>query len=151
MKILRQELYEIEGNLKKIINLSDLQIDNLNLLKDEIEINLNFSRTHNSVDINGELNSDFFETCDKCIDTFNKNKKLSFRVIVSENDANMKNLNSEFIYFDINKNEIDLSSVIRDTLLLEKPMKSICKENCKGLCSNCGINLNKNACICNQN
>jgi len=150
MKILRQELYEIEGNLKKNINLSDLEIDDLNLLKDEIEINLNFSRTHNSVDIKGEVNSEFFETCDKCIDNFNNNKKLSFRVIVSENDANMKNLNSEFIYFDTNKNEIDLSPIIRDTLLLEKPMKSICKENCKGLCSNCGINLNNNSCICNQ-
>ena len=150
MKILRQELNEIEGNLKKTINLSDLEIDDLNLLKDKIEINLNFSRTHNSVDIKGEVNSKFFETCDKCIDTFNNIKKSSFRVIVSENDTNMKNLNSEFIYFNINQNEIDLSPIIRDTLLLEKPMKSICKENCKGLCSNCGINLNNNSCICNQ-
>jgi len=151
MKILRQELNEIEGNLKKTINLSDLEIDDLNLLKDKIEINLNFSRTHNSVDIKGEVNSKFFETCDKCIDTFNNIKKSSFRVIVSENDTNMKNLNSEFIYFNINQNEIDLSPIIRDTLLLEKPMKSICKVTCKGLCSNCGVNLNNNSCICTQN
>ena len=54
-------------------------------------------------------------------------------------------------YFDDNKNEIDLSNVVRDTLLLEKPLKTICNKNCKGLCSNCGSNLNFEDCKCLEN
>ncbi len=43
---------------------------------------------------------------------------------------------------------IDLSQEIRDQLLLEVPMKPLCDEECRGLCSQCGINLNRQGCEC---
>jgi uncharacterized protein len=43
---------------------------------------------------------------------------------------------------------IDLSSQVREELLLSLPMKGLCREDCKGLCSNCGQNLNVGACGC---
>lgn len=41
---------------------------------------------------------------------------------------------------------IDLGPLARDYLLLEQPIKPICRPNCKGLCSYCGVNLNETTC-----
>ena len=71
--------------------------------------------------------------------------------IYGESQNLINDTDSEFILFDDNKNEIDLSNVVRDTLLLEKPLKTICNKNCKGLCSNCGSNLNFEDCKCLEN
>ncbi|MCK4904397.1 MAG: DUF177 domain-containing protein, partial [Candidatus Marinimicrobia bacterium] len=42
----------------------------------------------------------------------------------------------------------DLNPLFRELVFLEKQMKSICREDCKGLCSNCGTNLNEGNCGC---
>lgn len=44
---------------------------------------------------------------------------------------------------------IDLSEVIPDFLLLEIPLLRKCRKDCKGLCINCGENLNRHDCDCN--
>ena len=45
--------------------------------------------------------------------------------------------------------EIDLGQLIGEQFYLSLPMKPLCKDDCKGLCSNCGTNLNKATCDCN--
>lgn len=43
---------------------------------------------------------------------------------------------------------IDLLPIILEQILLQAPMKILCNESCKGLCSHCGINLNVASCDC---
>ena len=38
----------------------------------------------------------------------------------------------------------DLEPVLRDAVVLALPMQPVCREDCAGLCSECGINLNDN-------
>ena len=45
---------------------------------------------------------------------------------------------------------LDLTDAVRDALVLELPMRFICKPDCKGLCPNCGVNLNRVACTCQE-
>jgi len=45
-------------------------------------------------------------------------------------------------------NEIDLKGPIREQLLLALPMKPLCKEDCLGICSKCGKDLNNDLCGC---
>jgi len=44
--------------------------------------------------------------------------------------------------------EIDLSAVVTEQILLDIPMKPICRESCKGLCDQCGADLNEEGCDC---
>lgn len=44
--------------------------------------------------------------------------------------------------------EIDLAEPLRQNILLELPMKPLCKSVCKGLCPACGVNLNEEPCRC---
>ena len=43
---------------------------------------------------------------------------------------------------------IDITEDIRAELLLNLPANLLCSEDCQGLCSICGINLNKHTCDC---
>jgi DUF177 domain-containing protein len=46
--------------------------------------------------------------------------------------------------------EIDLEQLMREQFYLALPMKPLCSEDCKGLCSMCGTNLNKGTCDCKR-
>ena len=41
---------------------------------------------------------------------------------------------------------VDISQAIRDNLLLAMPQRLLCREDCKGLCPDCGSNLNNEDC-----
>jgi uncharacterized protein len=43
---------------------------------------------------------------------------------------------------------IDLTETIRETLILSEPMKVLCRPDCKGLCPQCGADLNEGPCSC---
>jgi uncharacterized protein len=49
-------------------------------------------------------------------------------------------------YFD--GEAINPEPEIRETLMLELPLRTLCKEDCKGLCATCGKNLNEGTCAC---
>ena len=45
---------------------------------------------------------------------------------------------------------LELAEAVRTALLLEMPSRVLCDEVCQGLCSQCGANLNINACSCQK-
>ncbi|MCC8126943.1 MAG: DUF177 domain-containing protein [Clostridiales bacterium] len=46
--------------------------------------------------------------------------------------------------------DLDIDSFVCNELLLNLPMKVLCREDCKGLCSKCGANLNLHPCTCDR-
>jgi uncharacterized protein len=49
-----------------------------------------------------------------------------------------------------NGKTIDLDPIVREQVLLALPMNAVCREDCKGLCAQCGQNLNEKQCGCEQ-
>lgn len=45
---------------------------------------------------------------------------------------------------------IDLTADVREDILLAFPEWTVCQDDCRGLCANCGQNLNVRACDCHQ-
>lgn len=45
---------------------------------------------------------------------------------------------------------LDTEKLIYDEILLNWPMKVLCKEDCKGICTKCGCNLNLKECDCDR-
>lgn len=43
---------------------------------------------------------------------------------------------------------VDLEPMIKAALMIDAPQQPLCSEDCKGLCPNCGANLNAGACSC---
>lgn len=50
----------------------------------------------------------------------------------------------------VTEEEFNLEELCRTDVLLHIPMKHLCKQDCKGICSACGENLNEVDCTCNK-
>ncbi len=46
--------------------------------------------------------------------------------------------------------EVEVVEEIRQSLLLGLPVKPLCKQDCRGLCTRCGKNLNAGPCGCQE-
>ena len=44
--------------------------------------------------------------------------------------------------------QIDLNELLREQFYLALPMKPLCRDECRGLCAQCGTNLNAGTCDC---
>ena len=98
--------------------------------------------TGSSIFVSGKGEAFALLPCDRCLETVNL--KLSFDF--SENFTG----ESESCGVSViqNKDSIDLGPVIKEAVISAFPMKILCKEDCKGLCSQCGTNLNHSSCDC---
>ena len=65
-----------------------------------------------------------------------KNRDLS--------DAEEGDINFSFYSDD----EVDCASVVEEVLVLALPYTALCSDDCKGLCAQCGCNLNTSKCKC---
>ena len=52
--------------------------------------------------------------------------------------------------YSYDASELDLTDAVRDSLVLELPIRFLCKEDCKGLCPVCGTDLNTGTCTCRE-
>ena len=46
------------------------------------------------------------------------------------------------------RGEVDLKEALTESLVLAYPISTICREECQGICSSCGIDKNKQSCDC---
>jgi uncharacterized protein len=44
--------------------------------------------------------------------------------------------------------EVDLTPLVHEQTILALPTRPLCREDCRGLCPRCGVNLNNAACGC---
>jgi uncharacterized protein len=116
---------------------------------DKVNINLSLQKQHNQIVLDAELHLDAHFECDRCISDFNTTLETKYRVVYlfgNNHDEDNESLNLTYLPFDAA--EIVLDKDIRDYALLAIPMKKLCKADCKGLCPECGKNLNEVSCTC---
>jgi uncharacterized protein len=91
---------------------------------------------------------DFFGVCDRCADEFQRRYSFELNKIVV---PRMENENDDYDnYIVVENNILDLDDLIYQEIQLFLPQKMLCKEDCKGLCSKCGKNLNYEQCDCKK-
>lgn len=52
--------------------------------------------------------------------------------------------------YSLINDKIDLSTIVVDTIITDFPLVFLCKEDCRGICSGCGVNLNDEKCKCEK-
>ena len=50
--------------------------------------------------------------------------------------------------YPLQHDEIDLEPLARETVVLELPQAPLCREDCQGLCPDCGVDRNESTCSC---
>jgi uncharacterized protein len=82
--------------------------------------------------------------CDRCGTPFEKEKSVVLDTLLA---AELENKDSDQIVL-LDGEELDLGELASTAFILAMDTKSLCKEDCKGLCSGCGVNLNEAPCRC---
>jgi uncharacterized protein len=50
--------------------------------------------------------------------------------------------------YPIKAGKADLTPIVNEAIIMDMPMVIYCKDDCKGICPDCGVNLNKGNCTC---
>jgi uncharacterized protein len=84
--------------------------------------------------------------CDRCLEDVQRRVEGDFEIVFSDL-RQAGDGETEIRSIDPHKeNEVVLDKDICDTLLLSVPTKVLCRENCRGLCVECGADLNHTVC-----
>jgi uncharacterized protein len=117
-----------------------------------IEVELSYYRAGLDLFFRGEVAASVRATCARCAEEFRSESTRLFRFVLAPRvagDREENALRSEDLEFSLyDGEEIELSPLIREQVLLALPTRPLCSEDCRGLCSICGANLNDTECAC---
>jgi uncharacterized protein len=116
---------------------------------EDVAWRLDVRRIAGGVEVTGSIDGVITLQCYRCLEGYEFPLSLRVRehaLWLSEAEAEEEEEPvSEYMVTD---GILDLETVIRDSICLAFPAKRICGESCKGLCTNCGTNLNVEPCGC---
>lgn len=85
-------------------------------------------------------------SCSRCLDEFTAKIEVPFTENFIETDGDLAPEDDDITRFQ--GDEIDLTEMVREGIILAEPIQPLCSDNCRGLCPQCGVNLNKQSCAC---
>jgi uncharacterized protein len=124
-----------------------------------IRTRLRAMRVGDMVEVEGEIHAGVRLNCGRCLSEFVSPIETAFALTFTRQrpaadalaDSDNREIGSEetgLIYFQ--GEEIDLTEGIQEQVILALPLRPLCREACKGLCTRCGADLNTGACSCLQ-
>ncbi|ADQ14979.1 YceD family protein [Halanaerobium hydrogeniformans] len=138
MYINLNDLGDIGG--KKTVSM-EIEIADLNFrdqeveVKDNIELEIEIFHTRDSFIIEGEMEVNLVLSCSRCLKNYQTSSVIELSEEILKKD--MEDLEKLFI-----------DEIIVDNIILSLPIKTLCSEECNGLCPQCGQNLNEGECDC---
>ncbi|MCS7279439.1 MAG: DUF177 domain-containing protein [Thermodesulfobacteriaceae bacterium] len=105
------------------------------------------------VEVIGYLEGTIILDCDRCLSPYKfeikKNWSLELKPLNFLNLEEERELKEEEMEVDFYENNwISFLDLIKEEIYLSIPYKKLCKEDCKGICQVCGVNLNEMLCKC---
>lgn len=120
----------------------------------EMICNATLGRKQDFFELRGSYRVEISTSCDLCLVPLSEELNESFQIgLVSEEsqyhlsedlELSVDSLDMDYYQGE----EIDLVRYFEDQLILDLPLAITCREDCKGLCSGCGANLNESQCNC---
>jgi len=110
---------------------------------------LEFTNTGKLILAQGLINTVLTVACSRCLEPFNLELTMPFRLGYCENrEQDFDPLDQDLEIRTFDGNFIDIGPDVEETVILSLPMKFMCSPDCRGLCAQCGQNLNIQPCDC---
>ena len=154
---MRIELDKLEGHSGKFAHVygaDELALDETEVkLIEAGEVSGRIRRAGREVELSGELSAKLEAACGRCLQPAVLPIKTEFaeRFVpaIPWADEEQHELQREDLNIAVFDGEaIDLDQLVREELLLAVPVNVLCREDCKGLCPNCGVDRNLHECSC---
>ncbi len=145
-------------NVQKIINapgeriefqfdldLSDVDFGGLYPAQDPVVVTGDVRNTAGMLLLQFTASSILKSVCDRCLKEFDNPKSVRCDYVLAER---VENDGDDIIVLE--NGCVDVGDLARTAFILEMDEKTLCSEDCKGICPGCGVNLNQGSCTCKK-
>ena len=94
--------------------------------------------------LRGTLSASLRCVCDRCAAEFDREVSYPLDIPLASELQDEENPD----YFLLDGDELDLEELLETVFILNMDTRFLCRDDCKGLCSRCGKNLNEGPCGC---
>jgi len=119
-----------------------------------LALHLKVSSQDDNVFVEGHLKVTISQTCSRCASGLSFEIDEFFSPVFihgkdpSDADGSVDRSELDSTYFQ--GDEFDLAEVVYEQLILLTPSQPLCREDCRGLCAQCGHDLNLGPCDCEK-
>ena len=156
MKIQIDDIPEKGVELKITDTIKDLDSNGENIiLKEPVTLKAYVKRIGSKILVKGVVKTLVQLECGRCLEDFlyHIDEDFTATFLPAEQRPKDPDLELESEDLDVSFYEgkvIDLSELVREEILLAIPMNPLCRVNCRGVCPECGKNLNEGKCYCSS-
>ncbi len=131
-----------------------LLLEGDSFFRKDLSFSISMVRDSEKIKVTGSFKTEISVRCVKCLEHFDFNINSKFDSILFPlsladfSYASLKEEEMEYIFYS--NGEIDIEKLIIEQVNLNVPLRVVCSDNCKGLCSMCGTNLNYEKCKCSS-
>jgi len=126
------------------------------ILRKNVCVQGSLSKVGREVLLKGRISTQIEMICSRCLEPLNHEVRsnVSSRYVPRQetdsldSDVELHASDIEVEYYTGDR--IDLTQTVYDQMMLSLPLVRLCREDCRGICPQCGINRNKKNCQCSD-
>jgi uncharacterized protein len=116
---------------------------------DMVDIDAALQRNGRQLYLNASVRATGSFLCDRCAAPFNLPLHTTYQMYYVQDETDAGDIDpAEVQVIPPGLSSIDLAEDVRQMVLLAVPLKLLCRDDCRGLCTSCGADLNTGQCTC---
>lgn len=138
----------------KVVPDETLLIEEEGTFLEDIRYNIHLSRENEKIRAKGHIHTSISIPCVRCLEPIILKIDSPIDIIllpaqlIESTSESLEQDDLEYIFFE--GNSIDVTKILMEQINLLIPVKPLCSPSCKGLCPQCGVNLNHEQCQCKR-
>lgn len=118
-----------------------------------VQVKLKIQKVGAEVVVNGNITAGVQLQCSRCLKDFTSDFSFPVEVVFHpveqlEGEGHREIKAEELNLGFYSKDELDLTDLVKEQVMLGLPMKPLCDNLCKGICPHCGADLSAGDCGC---
>ncbi|MBI5088201.1 MAG: DUF177 domain-containing protein [Actinobacteria bacterium] len=131
-----------EKDLDVEVTIADLDLHDERLHDDDpVTARLHLESLTDGIVVRGLVTAPWHGICRRCASPATGEVRADghelYQQVVTDPDA-----------FELTGDQLDLAPMVREVIVLDAPMSPLCRDDCRGLCPHCGVDLNVESCDC---
>ena len=124
---------------------SDVSLNSVNPFQVPVRVKAYFCSAIKEVELTLNIDYILHVPCDRCLEETVISKNVQLNHVLTHT---LQGDEDDNVFILIKDYKLNLSELVYADVMLNLPVKLLCREDCRGLCSICGGNMNKSSCDC---
>ena len=144
------ESFPVEVTLESEADSIEYAIDGV-AFRDLMTVKVNIQKVDGEFYCQGYVTAPVEQECSRCLALFDAELSGDFGFIIRTGEGKTEvaqTIEEDIVKIKAYDPVVELDEIIRQSLILSRPLKALCRQDCKGLCPSCGADLNEETCDC---